>query len=171
MARSLDSADASHESKRKKANNRPEETEYRKGIGVGPARILIPSDVGEIDYLGYSESERLLLVGEFKMVRHGFEPTFFRDDVSDFVESKKAYAKKFRKKVEWVALYLNDVVAALESEPNLPDRIDPKGMAKVLVTGFPSFASYFIADFPCVSVVELRVAYEKQSAWPYELHC
>ncbi len=66
---------------------------------------------------------------------------------------------------------LTNVVDALASEPDLPNHINPKGLAKVLVTGFPSFASYFIDDFPCVSAVELRVAQEKQSVWPYRLHC
>ncbi|MBC7971890.1 MAG: hypothetical protein H7Z11_17500 [Verrucomicrobia bacterium] len=49
----------------------------RKQFGRQPNVIRIPSEVGEIDFLGYSEKEKILLIAECKMVQGGFEGSFF----------------------------------------------------------------------------------------------
>lgn len=57
----------------------------RRGIGQGEQRMSIPPHVGEIDYLGYSSYERLLVIAECKMVSGSTEPKFFRDEIGEFV--------------------------------------------------------------------------------------
>lgn len=138
-------------------------------IGKGSAKVYIPSDVGEIDFIGYSSRDNILFISEMKMVNHGFEPALFRDDISEFVTSKNSYIDKFRRKIQWVIQNFDAVFAALKSEVQGLNASPPIGLAVAIVTGYPSFASFFISDVPCVSLTELMVAYEHSGKWPYEL--
>ena len=95
------------------------------------------------------------------MVEGGLEPKFFRDAVSQFVRSKGNYSDKLRKKIAWVWENRQAIVRALGSP------IADPTMAGALVTLYPSFASYFIADVPCVSITELMLDYEAAGGWPY----
>lgn len=140
---------------------------FQKGIGQGDARIKIPSEVGEIDYIGYSSSEKILLIAECKMVRSGMEPTFFRDDISDFVTSSKPYIQKFNNKIAWVSDNIEKIKEALETESEFPAEIEFNNIGTALITCFPTFASYFIHDFPCISLVEFCLEYERIQSWPY----
>ena len=95
------------------------------------------------------------------MVEGGLEPRFFRDALSQFVRGKGNYAERFRKKLSWVLENRRAVARALGvslAEPR---------MAGVLLTLYPSFASYSIADFPCVSITEFMLDYEAAGGWPY----
>jgi hypothetical protein len=38
-----------------------------------------------------------------------------------------------------------------------------------MITPYPTIASCFIEDFPCVSLAELMTQYEKAGKWPYEI--
>ncbi len=136
-------------------------------IGVAADRIVIPQEVGEIDYLGYFPDERLLVLLEDKMVDSGSEPSHLRDDVSSFVTNKKPYAGQLRRKVEWVRNNVKDVCRGLSSA--LPDNplISPTRLAAGLVTLYPSYASYFIDDYPCVALSELVTAHSEKDRWPY----
>ena len=74
----------------------------KKGIGLDADRLEIPSDVGDIDYLGYFPNQQLLVVLEDKMVDCGtLEPRYLRDDISSFVTGRKPYADQLRRKVKW----------------------------------------------------------------------
>jgi hypothetical protein len=138
------------------------------GIGKGADRLVIPADVGEIDYLGFFPADGLLAVLEDKMVDGGFEPSYFRSDVSSFVTGKKPYAEQLKRKVEWVRNNLAAVCKALSSMlPGTP-LINPATVAGALVTLHPSYASYFIQDYPCVALTELMEEYKSKGAWPYE---
>jgi hypothetical protein len=141
----------------------------KKGIGVGVKRISIPPDVGEIDFIGYAPIEKTLLVAECKLVRDSFEPKFFRDDISSFVTSKKAYINQLRKKVEWVWDNQSAIVDALDSTGKYKDGVVPNRLVGALITYLPTLASCFIDDFPCISLTELMLDYKSVGDWPYEL--
>jgi hypothetical protein len=141
----------------------------KNGIGVGTNRIAIPPDIGEIDFIGYSEVERLLVIVECKLSRDSSEPKLFRDDLSDFVQSKNSYIKKFRKKFEWVKANLEPICRALESTQGRGAVIAPVRVAGAIITFLPSIAACFIDDYPCVSLTELMLNFESFGGWPYQI--
>lgn len=140
-----------------------------KAIGLNNKRIKVPLDVGEIDYIGYSEKEELLVVAECKIIRDSFEPAFFRKDIDDFIESKKSYAIKFRKKVSWIESNILAISEALMSNRLFALEVLPKKVASILVTFIPTIASDFIDDFTCVSLTEFMLDYETIGHYPYEV--
>lgn len=139
----------------------------KRGIGLGDNRITIPPEVGEIDYIGYSEKESILLLGECKLVGDTFEPKLFRDDIYEFVTSKKSYANKFRKKVEWVRNNSLSICKALESTGLYQGKISSNKIAGVIITFIPTIATHFIKDYPCVSLTEFMLDYERKGTYPY----
>lgn len=139
------------------------------GIGVGASRIPIPGPIGELDFLGYLPSARLLCVLEDKMVDGGFEPAYFRDDLSSFVTGKKAYADQLRRKIGWVRDNLAAVCKSLSSQLPANPSIDPTRVAAALVTLHPTYASYFIPDYPCVPLTELMDGFKAKGGWPYNI--
>jgi hypothetical protein len=139
-------------------------------LGKRQVRIEIPQDVGEIDLIAYSQQESLLLILECKLVRYSFEPRYFRDDIYDFTQTRRAHAEKFRRKVGWVRDNLPALGIALASqEPLRGARVAPKQIATAIVTLYPTLATCFINDMPCVSISELMVDYGSMNRWPYEL--
>jgi hypothetical protein len=140
-----------------------------RGIGQGSKRLEIPSSVGEIDYLGYSSDEELLVVAECKMVRGKTEPRLFRDDISQFVTSNGSYFNKFEKKVAWIRTNMADVCNALSSIQTYEALVRPKQVVTVVVTYFPTIASCFTTQFPCVTIAECMMGYEINNKWPYEI--
>lgn len=138
------------------------------GIGLRDSRIIIPPEVGEIDYIGYSEKESLLLIGECKLVGDSFEPKLFRDDISEFVTSKKSYANKFKKKVDWTRNNLSLISRALDSMSLYKNKISPNKIAGAIITFVPTIAAHFIEDYPCVGLTEFMLDYEKIGKYPYQ---
>jgi hypothetical protein len=141
----------------------------KKRIGRNQNAIYIPGDVGEIDFLGYSENERLMIVAECKMVQGGYEGKFFRDDMSDFVTSKKSYLSKFRRKVEWVTQNRDAVIGALGSSGIYSTVVEPDSIVTAILTYFPSIAQYFIYEYPCISLTNLMLDYQERGKWPYSV--
>ena len=141
----------------------------KNGLGQQDKRIAIPSDVGEIDYLGYSPSERLLVLCECKMVRGGAEPKYYRDDIGEFVSSRKSYFKKFQRKIEWTRGNIQSICNALSSVRTFDSEVAPTHIATAVVTFYPSIVSYFADDFPCVTITEIMMEYEHNGNWPYTL--
>lgn len=139
----------------------------KNGIGVGDKRIPIPPDVGEIDFIGYSTSERTLLIAECKFVSYSFEPKYHRDDIDEFVTSKNSYVSKFRRKVQWVRDNFPLVSQAISSTYGAD--VSPVQIAAVIVTYYPTMATCLIEDFPCVSITELMLDYESTAQWSYEI--
>lgn len=137
------------------------------GIGIGPKRISIPPDVGEIDFIGYSEPEKILVMAECKLVRSGAEPKFHRDDMNDFISSKKSYLKKFEKKCAWVKDNIPTVCIALESTGACGSVIKPQGVKSVIITHYPSIVQCLIDSHPCVSLANFMMDYEQAGGWPY----
>ena len=133
----------------------------RKGrIHNGTNSIEIPPTVGEIDFLGISRDNSLVVV-ECKMVESRMEPRFWKEDIADFVEGKKSYAEKFRKKIKWVLEnrpIIGRVLTGNEKELEI---------RAVMLTLYPSFASIRIGDFPCISLAEFMSDCETINKWPY----
>lgn len=138
----------------------------RNGIGQGSARILIPPNVGEIDYLGYSATENLLVLAECKMVRGGFEPRYFRDDISEFAGGRDSYFEKFQRKVNWVRDDVNTVCRALASVRRFGGAVTPTHLATAIITLYPTIASCLASEAPCVTLTEIMTGYEEKGHWP-----
>jgi len=141
----------------------------KKQIGNKSSIIKIPPEVGEIDFLGYSKSEKLLLIAECKMVQGGFEGKFFRDDIKEFVTSKKSYLNKYSRKVKWLQENTPLVINALNSIGLYAAPIQPLVIATAIITYYPTMAQYFIEEYPCVSITNLILDYEDKGEWPYTL--
>lgn len=130
-------------------------------IGTDARAVKIPSDIGEIDYLGFHLKERLLVIAEAKMSNVGLEAKLWRDDVEDFVRRRNSYAEKFRRKIAWVAARRSEIGIALTGAA-------VERFAAVMVTLYPCIARMFITDFPCVSMAELMLDYRAKGEWPYQ---
>lgn len=129
-------------------------------LGKGSQRIFIPESVGELDFLGYSSADNAIVLVEAKMTSSGLEAAIWRDDIYEFVTSKKSFALKFRRKIVWVNENLTAIAAAIECPV-------PKRFRFVLLTLYPCIAAQMIKDFKCVSITEFMLDYHQASCWPY----
>lgn len=134
----------------------------RRTFGTGTQRVQIPDNVGEIDFLGYHAPQKLLVLTEAKMTMTGLEARFWRDDLDEFVFRQGSYAERFRRKVSWVSENRAAIGAALGCGP-----VGEIGAA--MLTLYPCIARMFIPDFPCVSLTEFMLDYERAKQWPYGL--
>jgi hypothetical protein len=130
-------------------------------IGTGEKSIRIPDAVGEIDFLGYEPREKLIILVESKMTMTGLEARYWRDDIHEFVFGSNSYATKFRKKLAWVRHHAGVISNAL----GVP--ADAR-VAAAMLTLYPCIAGQFIKDFPCVSIAEFRLDFERKGKWPYD---
>ena len=143
---------------------------FKSQIGIGDAKLAVPNEVGEIDLVAYFPELKLLVVGDDKLVKPSHEPARFRDDLDKFIEKKKNYVEQVKRKTEWVIKNLTLVERALETDNEFPVSVKIEKVASVLVTYYPTFASLFIDDFPCVSLTKLMSDIEQTSGgWPYDL--
>jgi hypothetical protein len=141
----------------------------QKQIGQKNDVVKIPSEVGEIDFLGYSQNENLLLIVECKMVQGGLEGKFFRDDIKEFVTSSKSYVKKYSRKVRWLRDNASAVTNALNSTRLYSAPVKPLAIATAVITYYPTIAQYFIDEYPCISLTNLILDYQEKGKWPYAL--
>ena len=139
----------------------------KKELGKRTSKIEIPPNIGEIDYLGYSEEEKIILVVECKFVRDTSEPQFFRDDITEFVTSKNSYFKKFRVKTDWVQQNFSQIAESLESTGLFSKKLKPDRLARLFITFVPTLAACFIEDIPCVSLTEFRLDHKALNRYPY----
>lgn len=128
-------------------------------IGNGLGRIQIPDAVGEIDFLGYHPQQKLLVIIEAKMTLPGLEPRYWRDDLDEFVFRAGSYARRFRRKIAWVTENRKAIAAALGF-----NSVSDVGAA--MLTLYPCIAKTFLEDFPCVSITEFMLDYERAKQWP-----
>lgn len=136
--------------------------EGRKGrVLCGGEKLEIPAEVGQLDFLGYSEKDSAIVVIECKMVNVGYEARFYRDELSQFLEGKKGYAVRFRRKIDWAAANRHQLARAFGAECESPR------VLSAVVTLYPVYAASRIPDFPCVSLVEFLEDYGEKGAWPY----
>ena len=59
------------------------------------------------------------------------------------------------------------VCRALESDPELGLGVLPTRVLGAIITYYPTVASYFIPDFPCVSLSEVMSSWATKQCWPY----
>jgi hypothetical protein len=138
-----------------------------KQIGKNNHVVKIPSNVGEIDFLGYSEKDNFLLIAECKAVQGSFEGKFFRDDIKEFSTSRKSYLKKYNRKVEWLKNNALSVIDALNSIQIYKKHIQPTKLATAIITCYPTIAQDFIDDYPCTSITNLILDYRNHGGWAY----
>jgi hypothetical protein len=129
-------------------------------IGTGSRQIQIPDAVGEIDFLGYQPQQKLLVLAEAKMVMTGLEARYWRDDLDEFVFRAGSYAERFRRKLIWVTENRHAISEALGFDSAVE-------VGSTMLTLYPCIARTFISDFPCVSVTEFMLDYERKRQWPY----
>jgi hypothetical protein len=136
----------------------------RKGRIVGNgATIDIPSEVGQLDFLGFSKKDSALVVVESKMVEVGFESRFFRNEISQFTSGKNSFVAQLRRKIDWVVKNrkaLGKILGSVDSELSI---------LPALITLYPTYAAFKIHEMPCVSLVELMEDYTSKGSWPYSI--
>lgn len=137
-------------------------------VGRGPTAVPIPPDIGEMDFIGYSHTDRAVIVAESKFVRSGAEPRFYRDDLSEFVTGSNAFMKRLSRKSEWVAHNLPRVRTALANATGAKITDETRRVLSVMVTYYPSCAGYFWKEAPCVSLAEFMLDYQHSGKWPYK---
>lgn len=131
------------------------------------SNIMIPSEIGEIDYIGFSGTEKALLIAECKFVRPSFENAFFRDDLSEFVLKKKSYLAKYSKKVDWLKKNYKTVIEFFIEEGIVKKSNLPNKLYTVIITFYPNIAEYFIPEYPCISLTRLILDFRKDNKWFY----
>jgi len=119
-------------------------------IGKRRDSLVIPAEVGDLDFLGYHPVRREILLVEAKMTSTGLEAQFWRDDVQQFVWDKRSYAERFRRKLQWVQEHLETIRRLLAAPPECEFNAR-------MFTLYPCIASEFIDDFPCQSITEFML--------------
>ena len=137
-----------------------------KTLSLGNGQTLkIPPEVGEIDFLGFDETQKLLVIIEVKQVGFSTEPRMFRDDQSKFIEGSNSYSAKFIKKYSWVLENLESVEKHFAHKFNLDTKLELAGYA--MITLYPTIVSTKIKDFSCVSISEFMSGSHSSDAWPF----
>jgi len=127
----------------------------KRRLGRNEAKIEVPPEVGELDFLGWHKERRQLLLVEAKMTNSGIEARHWRDDLTAFTRGSKCYAHLFRRKIEWVKANKTQILRVLGAPPDC-------SFSPFMVTLYPCIAAEFIDDFPCVSITELMLDMEQQ---------
>ena len=112
--------------------------------------ISVPSEIGDLDYIGYHPGRRMILLVEAKMTNAGVESQYWRDDIDRFVTRKDSYANQFRRKIDWVRGNQREIESILGA-PSFSD------LETRMVTLYPCIAAEFIVDFQCQSITELML--------------
>ncbi|MBX8521171.1 hypothetical protein K5D37_15920 [Pseudomonas cichorii] len=133
-------------------------------LGAGQT-LKIPSDVGEIDFLGFDEAQKLLVIIEDKQVGFATEPRMFRDDQSKFIKGPNSYSAKFIKKYKWVLENVESVEKHFAYKFNLDTKLELAGYA--MVTLYPTIVSTKIKEFSCMSISEFMTKADGSDAWPF----
>ncbi|MNZ14092.1 hypothetical protein D3C78_310090 [compost metagenome] len=127
-------------------------TSVKKIILKNGKRIVIPADVGEIDFLGFCRSQMILVVCEAKQVGFSTEPRMFLDDQSKFITDSKSHSKKFEKKVQW-SIENREILSTYLSE-HFKVELKPCSMGYAMITHFPMKIASQIEQFTCLSLAE-----------------
>lgn len=137
-----------------------------KTLSLGNGQTLkVPPEVGEIDFLGFDEAKKLLVIIEVKQVGFATEPRMFRDDQSKFIEGSNSYSAKFIKKYNWVLENVESVEQHFSHKFNLDTSLELAGYA--MITLYPTIASTKIKDFSCVSISEFMNRSHSSDVWPF----
>lgn len=123
-----------------------------------PSGIPIPSDVGEIDFIGFSQDRKTIACFEFKNVKGSTEPRQFRNDLDKFIYDEESYLVKYRKKVKLVSENIDSLAAFFEK--TVGSKMNTDCLMTAIITYFPNISSYFISDFKCLSLADFETEYK-----------
>ena len=127
-----------------------------------PCNVKIPPDVGEIDYLGFSQTENCIVCFEFKNVRGSTDPLEFRDDLDQFIYKKDSYLNKYRKKVEFVKSNISKLVNWFNHKYDVS--LSSEKMMTAIITYTPNISQHFIDEYKCVSLSQFEECLKENPA-------
>ncbi|EPF0316208.1 hypothetical protein ACSN7O_003568 [Enterobacter chuandaensis] len=128
-------------------------------------RVKIPADIGEIDFLGFHEEKKILVIIEVKQVGFATEPRMYQDDLSKFTGGQDNYSTRFIKKYRWVLENIDSVKKYLHHKFGFTSELNTAGYA--MVTLYPTIAATKIEAFTCISVSEFMHEYHENEKWPF----
>lgn len=124
-----------------------------------PSGIIIPGDVGEIDFLGYSKEQKKLVCFEFKNVFYSTDPLEHRDDLEKFVRKKDSYLNKFKKKIDFVKTHIGDLTSYYRQTDSVD--LSEGQLITSILTYAPNISRFFMTDCKCMSLAEFEVEWAK----------
>ena len=128
-------------------------------------KIHVPPDVGEIDFLGLSKKNDIIIIVEIKQVGFATEPRMYMDDLDKFVTGKNNYSDKFERKFEWIKENYLDVAKYLEEKLSCSTSV--RKVAYVMITHYPTFIGPKINKFSCLSITEFMMQHHSDSGWNF----
>lgn len=127
--------------------------------------LKIPADIGEIDFLGFHEEKKLLVIIEAKQVGFATEPRMYLDDLSKFTGGSGNYSTRFIKKYHWILDNIESVEKHFSHKFGLTTRLDVAGYA--MITLYPTIAATKIEEFTCISLSEFMKRCHASRTWPF----
>ena len=137
---------------------------------LGRGKFAIKIDAGELDFIGWSKIDNSLVLLECKMLQQGSEPKKWKNSVDCFLvdrKKQKSFLAKLSNKASWVKNNFSAVCDALRSE-SISVKPNASKLKVAFVTFAPEAASYFVDEFPCISLNELIADYTEVGKWPYQ---
>jgi hypothetical protein len=123
-----------------------------------PSGIPIPRDVGEIDFIGFSQERKIIACFEFKNVKGSTEPRQFRNDLDKFIYDEESYLIKYRKKVKLVSENIDSLAAFFEK--TVGSKMNTDYLITAIITYYPNISRYFISDYKCLSLADFEIEYK-----------
>lgn len=138
---------------------------------LGSGVNYIKSTVGELDFIGWSDKSRSLILFECKILQDGTEPRMWKNHVDAFIKGKDReppFVTKLGNKRKWVCDNSAAICDALRSEGLT---IDGKATCvnAAFITYAPEAASNFIEEFPCVSLPEFVESFGMSHKWTHTI--
>lgn len=128
-------------------------------------RMRIPPNVGEIDFLGFQESQKLLIIIEIKQVKFSTEPKMVRDDIDKFTKGPSSYSAKFINKYNWAIENIDSIQKHFAHNFKLETKLEVAGY--VMITHYATMASLNMRDFSCVPLSEFMNKVKDGQKWPF----
>lgn len=124
-----------------------------------PSGTVIPSDVGEIDFLGYSKDLKMLVCFEFKNVFYSTDPLECRDDLDKFIRKKDSYLNKFKKKIDFVKAHIGELTNYYRQNDSVD--LSEARLITGILTYAPNISRFFMTDCKCMSLAEFEAEWAK----------
>ncbi len=137
---------------------------YSSSIAYEKDSILIPSEVGEIDYIGYSHKERILYVLECKYLSSSFSPRNFRNELSAFIKGKKSYVNQLSRKTNWVRENREQILDIMLKLARINSSFDRSSVFiySSFITYYNAFPSAFLSPHNCETLFSLTESIKKR---------
>jgi hypothetical protein len=127
--------------------------------------LRIPAEIGEIDFLGFHEKQKLLVIIEIKQVGFATEPRMFLDDLSKFIIGANSYSTKFKKKYNWAIENIESIEKHFSHKFKLDTNLNSAGYA--MITLYPTIVSTKMYDFTCISLTDFMTESHESQAWSF----